>query len=128
MTALQGLLRRFTLRCQRVAGRALASLAVVSLLSLQAGMIWHGLEHVLKARAGLASISVLQANDSAGSPESAPCLKCLEDLTHSLGLMGVVPSAPGLVAGSVQHTTPALGRAALPVVLANQRAPPSFLN
>ena len=128
MTALQGLLRRFTVRCQRVAGRALASVAVISLLSLQAGMIWHGLEHVLKARTGVASVSVLQASDSAGSPESALCLKCLEDLTHSLALMAVVPSAPAFVGVSVQPTTSSLVRVASPVVVANQRAPPSFLS
>ena len=115
--------------CRQAVGQVLACLAVVALLVMQAGMVWHGLEHVAKASGKNSySLNTLSANQVQPQPASGLCLKCLEDLTHSVGLI----SQPLLHEVSLQtlllQGAVAVCSFAMPVELANQRGPPVSLS
>lgn len=113
--------------CRKVVGQVLACVAVVALLVIQAGMVWHGLEHVAKASGEPAySTNILSGEKT--QPASGLCLKCLEDLTHSVGLISQTPQTKvSLATGLRQAALPACGFAT-PVEFANQRGPPVFLS
>jgi hypothetical protein len=113
--------------CRKVMGRVLACVAVMALLVMQAGLVWHGLEHVAKSSSKSSySLNALSADQS--QPASGMCLQCLEDLTHSVSLI----SHPLVLAASL-HTMLQQGAVtacsfATPVELANQRGPPVSLS
>ncbi len=113
--------------CRKAVGRVLACLALVGLLALQTGMIWHGLEHVAKASSNAAFASYTQSVEKA-QPLSAQCLKCLEDLTHSVGLISQSPALDTSLRVVVQQGAFPVCGFATPVELANQRGPPVFLS
>jgi hypothetical protein len=113
--------------CRKACGHVLACVAVLALLVMQAGMVWHGLEHVAKASGKTAySISSLSAEQS--QPASGLCLKCLEDLTHSVGLISQAPQADDSLATALQQAGVVACSFVTPVELANQRGPPVFLS
>lgn len=113
--------------CRQAFGHVLACVAVLALLVMQAGMVWHGLEHVAKASGKTAySISSLSAEQS--QPASGLCLKCLEDLTHSIGLISQAPQADDSPATALQQAGVVACSFVTPVELANQRGPPVFLS
>lgn len=113
--------------CRKACGLALTCVAVLALLVMQAGMVWHGLEHVAKASGKTAySISSLSAEQS--QPASGLCLKCLEDLTHSVGLISQAPQADDSLATASQQARVVACSFVTPVELANQRGPPVFLS
>ena len=104
------------------------SLVVVAMLMMQFGMITHALDHLSagQAQTGLSAPEFSASVTPAG--EAAVCLKCLEDLAHSVALVS-----------TFTHTglsgTHVLSLAALPPGLlhhaparANQRAPPIVLS
>lgn len=107
--------------------RLLACVAVVALLVIQAGMVWHGLEHVAKTTGETAySTHTLSAEKT--QPASGLCFKCLEDLTHSVGLISQALQTEISRATALQQAVlPACGFAT-PVELANQRGPPVSLS
>lgn len=113
--------------CRKAVGRVLACLALVGLLALQTGMIWHGLEHVAKVSSNAAFASDSQSAEKA-QPLSAQCLKCLEDLTHSVGLISQSPALDTSLRVVVQQGAFPVCGFATPVELANQRGPPVFLS
>ncbi|MEI8401354.1 MAG: hypothetical protein WCG12_11165 [Alcaligenaceae bacterium] len=109
--------------CRKAFGRVLACVAVVALLVIQAGMVWHGLEHVAKTTGKTAySTNTLSAETS--QPASGLCFKCLEDLTHSVGLISQALQTEVSLATALQQAALPACRFATPVALANQRGPP----
>jgi hypothetical protein len=113
--------------CRKAFGLALACVAVLALLVMQAGMVWHGLEHVAKASGKTAySISSLSVEQS--QPASGLCLKCLEDLTHSVGLISQAPQTDDSLATALQQAGVVACSFVTSVELANQRGPPVLLS
>ena len=108
---------------QLVASRLLACMAIVALLVMQAGMVWHGLEHVAKA-SGKTVYSANSLSAEKSQPASGLCFKCLEDLTHSVGLLTQTPQVEASLATALQQATFSACVFATPVALANQRGPP----
>ncbi len=105
----------------------LVCVALVGLLALQSGMIWHGLEHVAKASSNTAFASHTQSVEKT-QPVAGLCLKCLEDLAHSVGLISQAPALNATLQVVMQQGAfPACGFAT-PVELANQRGPPVSLS
>ncbi len=113
--------------CRRATGQVLACLAVVALLVMQAGMVWHGLEHVAKA-SGKSSYSLNTLSVDQTQPASGLCLKCLEDLTHSVGLISQPPLHTVPLHTMLQQGAVTACSFATPVELANQRGPPVSLS
>jgi hypothetical protein len=107
--------------------RLLVCVAVVALLVIQAGMVWHGLEHVAKA-SGKPSYSTNTL--SAEKTQTAPglCFKCLEDLTHSVGLISQALQTEVSLASALQQAAFPACSFSTPVELANQRGPPVSLS
>jgi len=94
---------------------------------MQAGMVWHGLEHVARASGKTAySINTVSAEQS--TPASGLCLKCLEDLTHSVGLISHAPQTDESLATALQQAAFLACSFVTPVELANQRGPPVTLS
>jgi len=113
--------------CRKVIGQVLACLALMALLVIQAGMVWHGLEHVAKASDKTAySTNTLSAEKT--QPASGLCLKCLEDLTHSVGLISQSLSIDASLPSVWQQAALPAVYFATPVELANQRGPPVSLS
>ena len=113
--------------CRKVFGRVLACVAVLALLVIQAGMVWHGLEHVAKASGKTAySTNTLSAEQT--QPVAGLCFKCLEDLTHSVGLISKPLQTEVLLATALQQAALPTCGFATPVAFANQRGPPASLS
>ena len=108
-------------------GRVLACVAVVALLVIQAGMVWHGLEHVAKA-SGKTTYSTSTLSAEKTQPASGLCFKCLEDLTHSVGLISQALQTEVSLASALQQAAFPACCFATPVELANQRGPPVSLS
>ena len=102
-------------------------MAVVALLVIQAGMVWHGLEHVAKA-SGKTSYSTKALSGEKTQPASGLCFKCLEDLTHSVGLISQALQTEVSLARALQQAAFPACSFATPVELANQRGPPVSLS
>ena len=113
--------------CRKAVGRVLACLALVGLLALQTSMIWHGLEHVSNASSSAAVASNTPSVETA-QPVSGPCLKCLEDLAHSVGLISQAPVLDTSLHVVVQQGALPACSFPTPVELANQRGPPVSLS
>ena len=113
--------------CRKAVGRVLACLALMGLLALQTGMIWHGLEHVAKASSS-AAVASNTPNVEKVQPVSVLCLKCLEDLTHSAGLISQPPALDASLQSVVQQGAFPICSFPTPVQLANQRGPPVSLS
>jgi hypothetical protein len=62
------------------------------------------------------------------SPASVLCLKCLEDVTHSVGLASQSVQLAVSCNDALQPRSHSVCCFATPVALANQRGPPSFLS
>ena len=108
-------------------GRWLAVIAAIALLGLQGSLVWHALEHVSEHQA-LNQLELVNSDSDTLSTESSVCLKCVEDLAHSVGLVcALMTVAPGFAGVLVRH---AIFSSPLspPVVPANQRGPPFFLS
>lgn len=113
--------------CRLAFSRLLACVAVVALLVIQVGMVWHGLEHVVKTTGKTAfSTNTLSAEKS--QPASGLCFKCLEDLTHSVGLISQALQTEVSLASALQQAAFPACCFATPVELANQRGPPVSLS
>jgi len=113
--------------CRKAVGRVSVCLALVGLLALQTSMVWHGLEHVAKASSNTAFASYTQSVEKA-QPLSAQCLKCLEDLAHSVGLISYAPALDTSLSVLAQQSGFPASGFATPVELANQRGPPVSLS
>ena len=113
--------------CQMAVSRLLACVAVVALLVIQAGMVWHGLEHVAKA-SGKTTYSTNTLSAEKTQPASGLCFKCLEDLTHSVGLLSQAFQTEVSLAAALQQAALPACHFATPVALANQRGPPVSLS
>ncbi len=113
--------------CRRATSRVLACLALVALLAMQASMVWHGLEHVAKA-SGTTANSTHTLNAEKAHPLSDLCLKCLEDLTHSVGLISQALHIDVSLRPVLRQGACLACGFATPVELANQRGPPVFLS
>ena len=107
--------------------RLLACVALVALLVIQAGMVWHGLEHVAKA-SGKTTYSTNTLSAEKTQPASGLCFKCLEDLTHSVGLISQTLASEVSLARTLQQAALLACSFATPVELANQRGPPVSLS
>jgi hypothetical protein len=113
--------------CRMAVSRLLACVALVALLVIQAGMVWHGLEHVAQTTGKTAySTNTLSAEKS--QPASGLCFKCLEDLTHSVGLISQALQTEVSLARALQQAAFPACSFATPVELANQRGPPISLS
>ena len=108
-------------------GRVLACVAVLALLVIQAGMVWHGLEHVAKT-SGKSAYSTNTLSAEKTQPASGLCFKCLEDLTHSVGLISQALQTEVSLATALQQAALPACSFATPVALANQRGPPVSLS
>lgn len=108
----------------------MVSFALLALIAMQFGLVWHAMEH-LGARhfeaAGMMQAAFSEKLDAAQhdeSPSSASCLKCLEDLAHTLAL----PSRWEVASAEMVHVM--LARALPPNQIylsperAKQRGPP----
>ena len=113
--------------CRRAVGRILACVAVLALVVMQAGMVWHGLEHVAKASGKISYSTNIVSVDKA-QPFSGLCLKCLEDLSHSIGLISHTVEFDASLQAVVKQDAFVACNFATPVELANQRGPPVSLS
>jgi hypothetical protein len=113
--------------CRKAFGRVLVCVAVLALLVMQAGMVWHGIEHVAKA-SGKITYSTNSLSAEKSQPSSGLCLKCLEDLTHSVGLITQQPYLDDSSATALQQAGFVACIFLTPVELVNQRGPPVFLS
>jgi len=125
--------------CRKAVGRLLSCLALVGLLALQASMVWHAPEHALNASSRVteaASSEDLVSSPSAAvasNSEQVPpaqdlCLKCLEDVAHTVGLTSQTVQLVASRTDVLQPRSQPVCLFATPVELANQRGPPSSLS
>ena len=125
--------------CRQAAGRLLACVALLAFLALHTSMVWHAPEHALNASSRVTEaassedlVSSLNAaaasNSEQASPASDLCLKCLEDVAHTVGLTSQAIQLVASRYDALQPQSQPVCLFATPVELANQRGPPTFLS
>jgi hypothetical protein len=125
--------------CRKVVGRLLSCLALVGLLALQANIVWHAPEHALNASSRVTEaassedlVSSLSAAVASPSEQASPaqdlCLKCLEDVAHTVGPTSQAVQLVASRTDVLQPRSQPVYLFATPVERANQRGPPTSLS
>ena len=125
--------------CRKVVIRLLACVALVALLALHTSIVWHAPEHALNAASRVTEaassedlVSSLSAAFASPSEQASPaqdlCLKCLEDVAHTVGLASQAVHLVASCNDALQSQSQTVCLFATPVERANQRGPPTFLS